>query len=304
MLRQSLGLRHAMRREGMVWSMKAAIIIKREAPQALECAGRVASTLRACDVAPVFDRCYQHTGGLDGEFLPESELIPSADVVIAVGGDGTILHAAKQAALLHKPVLGINSGTVGFMAGLEPDELYRLPGLIDGNYEIDRRRMLRVSVPSQPLKRYYSLNEAVLARGRQPRILDIEVRCDEDRPFTYRADGLVIATPTGSTAYSLSAGGPVVDPGVMGILITPICPHSLTTRPMVLRPDRIIRIRATAAGDGEVYLSCDGEEHPEPVTRLEIEICMEDQVVVQLIRMKNESFYEILQRKLVDRKHR
>ena len=286
----------------MVLSMKAAVIIKRDAPQALECAGRVASTLRACNIVPVFDRCYERIGMLDGEYLPASEMVLAADVVIAVGGDGTILHAAKQAAIQHKPALCINSGTVGFMAGLEPNELYRLSGLIDGRYEIDRRRMLRVSVPGRPPKRYFSLNEAVLARGRKPRILDIEVRCDEDRPFSYRADGLVIATPTGSTAYSLSAGGPVVDPGVMGILLTPICPHSLTTRPMILRPDRKILVRASAAGDGEVYLSCDGEENPQPVTRLEIEICMEEQLTVQLIRMKNESFYEVLQRKLVDRK--
>ena len=121
----------------MVLSMKAAVIIKRDAPQALECAGRVASTLRACNIVPVFDRCYERIGMLDGEFLPASEMVLAADVVIAVGGDGTILHAAKQAAIQHKPALGINSGTVGFMAGLEPNELYRLSGLIDGRYEID-----------------------------------------------------------------------------------------------------------------------------------------------------------------------
>ncbi len=282
--------------------MKAAVIIKRDAPLALECAAQVASALHACGITPLFDRSYERSGLLEGEFMPAAELAYAADVVIAVGGDGTILHAAKQAALQNKPVLGINSGTVGFMAGLEPDELYRLSALIDRQYEIDLRRMLRVTVPGRCPQRYYSLNEAVLARGRKPRILDIEVRCDHDRPFSYRADGLVVATPTGSTAYSLSAGGAVVDPGVMGILLTPICPHSLTTRPMILRPDRKLSIRATAAGDGEVYLSCDGEENPHPVTGLEVEICMEERMVVQLIRIKNESFYEVLQRKLVDRR--
>ena len=282
--------------------MKAAVIIKRDAPSAMECAARVADTLRESGITPLFDLCYQCSGTLGGQFVPAAGLVDAADVVIAVGGDGTILHAAKQAAMQNKPVLGINSGTVGFMAGLEPHELHRLSGLIDGRYEIDCRRMLKVNLPVNPSQRYYSLNEAVLARGRKPRILDIEVRCDDDRPFTYRADGLVVATPTGSTAYSLSAGGAVVDPGVRGILLTPICPHSLTTRPMILRPDRRLQLRATAAGDGEVYLSCDGEEHPQPVTGMKIEISTENERIVQLIRMKNESFYEVLQRKLVDRK--
>lgn len=282
--------------------MKAAVIIKRDSPPALECAARVANTLMENGITPLFEDSYARFDLLRGEFAQPNELVDAADVVIAVGGDGTILHAAKQAAMQNKPVLGINSGTVGFMAGLEPDELQRLSGLIDGRYEIDCRRMLKVDLAGHSSVRYYSLNEAVLARGRKPRILDIEVRCDDDRPFVYRSDGLVIATPTGSTAYSLSAGGAVVDPGVRGILLTPICPHSLTTRPMILRPDRKLMLRATAAGDGEVYLSCDGEEHPQPVTGMEIEISMEEEHIVQLIRMKNESFYEVLQRKLVDRK--
>lgn len=281
--------------------MKAAVIIKRDSPLALECAGRAAEVLLDCGITPLLDGRYASSGMLHGEFLPSEEMVASADIVVAVGGDGTILHAAKEAALLHKPVLGINSGTVGFMAGLEPNELHRLSGLTDGRYEIDRRRMLRVEVSGQPRK-YYCLNEAVIARGRMPRILDIEVQCDDDRPFTYRADGLVIATPTGSTAYSLSAGGPVVDPGVLGILLTPLCPHSLTTRPMILRPDRKIRVCALSAAGGEAYLSSDGEEAPAPVTGLDIAIAMEDAFEVQLIRMKNETFYEILQRKLVDRK--
>ena len=281
--------------------MKAAVFIKRDTPSALDCALQVGKTLTQFGITPLFDAGYEGKG-LQGEFFPAHALAQEADVVIAVGGDGTILHAAKQAAAHHKPVLGINSGTVGFMAGLEPDELHRLAGLTEGHYEIDARRMLRVRIPALSDTERYSLNEVVLARGLHPRILTIEVLWDEDRPFTLRADGLVVATPTGSTAYSLSAGGAVVDPGVEGILLTPICPHSLTTRPMILRPDRTLRLRATAAGDGEVYLSCDGEEEPLPVTGLDIEITLEKEHRVQLIRMKNESFYEILQRKLVDRK--
>ena len=281
--------------------MQIAVIVKRGSPQALDCAVRVGQTLRECGVEPLFDRFYAADSRLQGRLLAEEELFAAADVVVAVGGDGTILHAAKQAAFAGKPVLGINSGTVGFMAGLEPDELPRLAELRQGRYEIDTRRLLRVTLPGRENAPFYSLNEVVLARGRQPRILDITVHCDDDRPWAYRADGLVVATPTGSTAYSLSAGGPILDPGVSGILLTPLCPHSLTTRPMVLRPDRRLHVRAVSSG-GEVTLSCDGEDTLPPAPLLEVDIALDDACPVRLIRLKREAFYEVLQRKLVDRK--
>lgn len=278
--------------------MKAAVFVKRNSPLSDTCAGQVAQALLEQGITPLFSLELQKQG-YPGLFLEPEQLLEEGDVAIAIGGDGTIIQAAKYAAFYEKPVLGINSGTVGFMAGLEPHELYRLAVLKTGEYQIDRRMMLEVSVNGH---QYYSLNEAVVSRGELTRIVDISIRFDEAKPISYHADGLIIATPTGSTAYSLSAGGPVIDPSVEGIVITPVCPHSLNSRPMFLHPQTSLQVIASSRNQAMVYLSIDGEEPPVTVNDQPITIQRAKDRSVKLIRIKSESFYEVLKNKIIDRK--
>ncbi len=248
----------------------------------------ILSRLKALGAEPLLP-----AGALDGcAALPENQLYTAADRVIAVGGDGTILHTAKAAAAYGKAVLGINAGRLGFMAGLEKDELAGLEKLISGDLLTERRMMLEVELQPDG-RRFYCLNDAVISCGPLSRLIDITATLD-GQEMHYRADGLILATPTGSTAYSLSAGGPVVDPEVGGILLTPICPHSLFARSLFLSPDR--RITVTAAG-GDVYLTPDGEEAV-PAAGQTVTVSAASDREVRLIRVKKDSFLGVLSKKL------
>lgn len=229
-------------------------------------------------------------------------MIAACDVVIAVGGDGTIIHAAKHAALADKPILGVNAGRLGFVAGLEPNQLSRLHQLLDGTYKVERRLMLEVSLKSEQYQQiYYALNEGVVARGSQSRILDFEVSYNGNNLCHYRADGLIVATPTGSTAYSLSAGGPVIEPAMHCLLLTPICPHSLMTRPVVFDEDTTLHISATPNGQSEMLLTLDGEQSL-PVTEQECIRFHRSDKFVSLIDLKYQTFYEVVNEKLSERR--
>lgn len=230
-------------------------------------------------------------------------LIASCDVVAALGGDGTIMHTAKRAARYFRPVLGINGGHLGFMAGLEADELERLSALMEGQYTIEHRMLLDVVVRREGKeKRFTAMNEAVVSRGALSRLIELEVTNRDEPIITYRADGLIVATPTGSTAYSLSAGGPVVDPALNCLLLTPVCPHSLYSRSYLFPSDASLVIRPLAESDDtHVFLTVDGEEGPE--------ILGGDSILVsragadaRLIKLKQTSFYDVLSQKLIDRR--
>lgn len=232
------------------------------------------------------------------EFLSQDEMISECDVIITVGGDGTIIHAAKAG----KPILGINAGRIAFMAGLESAELDMLKNLIDGNYENDRRMMLKADVCDSEgnlVKTCFCINDVVVARGKQIKMEDISVEHNGRLINSYTADGIIISTPTGSTAYSLSAGGPVVDPQIESILLTPICTHSLFSRALIFKPDSVFRLYSPTSA--ELSLSCDGEDtvtvpgdHYVLVTKAEI--------YGDFIRIKNETFLEILNSKLAQRR--
>lgn len=240
------------------------------------------------------------------EAFPPSDtdtLLSSCDVAIALGGDGTIIHCAKRAALFGKAVLGINCGRLGFMAGLETNELDDLQRLIDGNYDLDHRMMLDIALTQNGHTVHYSaLNEAVISRDALTRMIEIDVS-NHDVPMPrYQADGLIVSTPTGSTAYSLSAGGPVIDPALNCLLLTPICPHSLHTRPYIFNDDARLSVEAHWREDGpRVFLTVDGEEAVAVERGSHITITRSDNRAA-LIKMQHRSFYEILDRKLTNRK--
>ena len=184
--------------------------------------------------------------GTKAEFITVNEMIRTCDIVIAVGGDGTIIHAAK----FGKPTLGINAGRIAFMAGLEPSELNMLSNLKTGKYELDRRMMLKaeiISPDNEVLSVHYCVNDAVIARGFQIKMDDFVVEHNGKFLNKYTADGIIFSTPTGSTAYNLSAGGPVVDPQIESILLTPICTHSLFSRALIFKPDSQFVLRGKGA---------------------------------------------------------
>lgn len=227
-------------------------------------------------------------------------LMKECDAVVTVGGDGTIIHAAKAAADYRKPVLGVNAGRLGFMAGLEKNELHDIERLIQGNYKIDQRMMLDISLVKgdKVLKKTCCLNDAVISRGALSTIVDIKIACDGSNVNEYLSDGVIISTPTGSTAYSLSAGGPVVDPQIETVLLTPICPHSLFNRTIMFRSEVELEISTQSS---DVYLTVDGEEGILLDEECRI-LIKKSKKYAGLIRIKNEDFYDILNRKLSDRR--
>ncbi len=215
------------------------------------------------------------------------------DLIITIGGDGTIIHAAKAGAEHNIPILGINAGRVGYLADISADELALLSALKDGTYKTEERMLLEVTLRNE---KYYCLNEAVISKGSLSRMIDIKLAVD-GYPIAYRADGLIAATPTGSTAYSMSAGGPIVDPALDLFLITPICSNSLFDRPIILNENSVLEVSAVCPQNTEAYLTIDGERS--------IKIMPDDHLTIKkashtarLIKIKNNSFYETLSEKM------
>lgn len=239
-----------------------------------------------------------------------NELHRLCDAVIALGGDGTIIHAAKAAAEAGRPTLGINLGHLGFMAGLEVSELELISRLLSGDYETEQRMMFDVFLRgSDDTERFvcHAINDAVISRGSLAAIVDIDVYHNERHTMNFRADGVIIGTPTGSTAYSLSAGGPIIDPTIQCIEVTPVCAHSLHTRPILFAPESVLRIQASRqserlaredASSSGSYLSIDGEM----VYSLgadESVIIKKSEVFADFIVIKKQSFAETLIQKFV-----
>ena len=219
------------------------------------------------------------------------------DIVITVGGDGTLLHAAAWAARWSKPVLGINVGRVGFLATVEASELELLEKIASGEYTLDKRLMLTARISGNHPYQNDALNDIVICKGSRTNTIRFEVYCDDILVNSYRGDGVILATPTGSTAYSLSAGGPILDAGIRGILVTPICAHSLNTPPMVFSANRRIRIVTSEYGQcGGAYLSTDGRDYValEPKDEILIDVSSKCLSLV--------SFYEADQFRAIDKK--
>ena len=262
--------------------LKAALTVKKLSRTAEQCAQLVKKELKKNGIEPI-----------------SADRIEDADFSIVIGGDGTIIHAAKKSALYSKPVLGINSGRVGFMAGVEYGEYDILSRLKTGEYEVENRMLLSVVCErGDKVIKTFSLNEAVISRGGLARITDINVTIGGKSTIDYSADGLIFATPTGSTAYSLSAGGPVIDPSIEGIIMTPICPHSLNTRAVVFSPNEKFTVTAKVRSEGEVFVCVDGE-NPINITDGAVYIERAQDLCVKLIRIKNEPFYDNFKNKLI-----
>ena len=238
------------------------------------------------------------------EFLPDAgDLVPAeVDLLITLGGDGTLLRGARLVAREHKPILGINLGYLGFLTSIAPSELDAgLTSLLAGDYWLDMRFTLEAQVVTkngQAGPSYVALNDAVLHKGGVARVIRLAVFIGEDREEigSYSADGIILAKPTGSTAYSLSANGAIVVPTVDCIVATPICPHTLAMRPLVLPADQqiIVEVRPPAS---ELMLTVDGQDG-EPVKAGDLLIVRKGEPTVPLVRFHGQSFFSTLRRKL------
>lgn len=229
------------------------------------------------------------------------ELIGASELVLTIGGDGTIIHAARHAAPLHKPLLGINMGRLGYVAGLEPDELDMLSKLRTGEYTTEKRMMLRIIHRSEDeSNEFCSINDAVISRGSLSRLIDIEVSLDRGYMCHYRADGLIVSTPTGSSAYSLAAGGPVVEPAMKCIVMTPICPHSLFARSVVFSHSSQLVVTASCDDETEVFLTIDGAKTV-IIKKNDLVAVTSSELEAEFINLKDKSFYRVLNDKFAEK---
>ena len=213
------------------------------------------------------------------------------DCAIAIGGDGTTLNIAKKAAFLNKSALGINAGRLGFMSGIERDELSLLTKLINKEYIIDERAMLKATIEKDGV---------VVSRGNFARLIDV-ITCDGRSVSNMRSDGVIISTPTGSTAYSMAAGGPVVSPEADCIIETPICPHSLMDRSIIFSADKELIVTANNDQNNSPIMTVDGQEAVNLTPGCQIHIKKSD-ITTKLIKLKPENFYEVLNKKIIERR--
>lgn len=234
----------------------------------------------------------------------EEQLYEKCDAIIAIGGDGTILSVAQKACLYEVPIIGINLGRLGFLADVETSEVEQfLPRLLTKEYTIEERMMLSIRVidPSGECHKFYALNDAYVARGSSSRISEFEIKVNEQFLDLYPADGIIIATPTGSTAYNLSAGGPIVAPSVSQMMITPICPHSIYSRAVILADTDRIEIKTNNYDGTTLELVIDGQMKMNitPMHFIEIE---KAPYTTKLIKLSDLHFFEILRNKIVERR--
>ena len=229
---------------------------------------------------------------------PLQQEIKSADLLLAFGGDGTILHLARTVALNNVPVLGINLGSLGFMSELEPEELHRLKDLASWDFTVESRMMLDVTVIRDGRSVYnnIALNDAVISKGSIARVVRLEIFTEEGFLTRVGGDGVIVSTPTGSTGYSMAAGGSIVEPTAQNLLLTPICPHSMRSTAYVLAPDHVITVEAADANRKFVYLSVDGGRAIR-MNMGDTAIIKKSRLETKLVRLNDRSFYEVLNSK-------
>ena len=274
------------------------LVLKRQDPRIPGIVSDVISLLQSCGAEVCIDR----GSGFDGQFpcpaLDPVDLAGAVDVVAVFGGDGTFLHAARIVAASGIPILGINLGTLGFLAEVNPPDLRSaLRNLLAGEYNLEERMCLDVEAlrAGQSLAKYTALNDAVINKGAIARIIELEVTVNGQVVTVTRADGLIVSTPTGSTAYSLSAGGPILYPTLGALIITPICPHTLTNRPVVV-PDQA-QVEVSLLRGADVMLTVDGQVGIalEPLDRLAMRKAAHS---IRLVQPAGSGFFSLLRAKL------
>lgn len=276
-----------------------ALLPHKDKPYSIQLAIELSAWLQRHDCEVYLSHSGAELTGLKSLAVSKEKMLQSLDAVLVLGGDGSILNAVYEFAPHQVPVMGINLGHLGFLTELEVDEVdATLIRLLDGDYWIDRRMLLAGKIVRQGnvIHEFIGLNDAVIARGAFARLIQLETFVEDDYVTTYPADGLIICSPTGSTAYSLSAGGPMCEPGLELLVMTPICAHTFYSRPLVISSDHTIRVIVRSSGE-EAVLTIDGQR------RYSLE--QDDEVYVHkaansvsMIKLNERSFYEILRNRL------
>jgi NAD+ kinase len=277
------------------------VVVKHDHAEAMTLARQLVAWLRANKLQAVVEETHAAALGVKSGKTKE-DITSSVDLIVVLGGDGTLLSVAQYVGKRSVPILGVNFGQLGFMTALTAEELLpAMDRIVAGDFKVNQRMMLDVTLErnGRVLFTRQVLNEATISKGGAlARIIDLETSVDGEALCVYKADGLIVTTPTGSTAYSLSAGGPIVRPDVGVIVLTPICPHTLTHRPMVLTDSAVVRVRVHSRdSDGEVVLSLDGHTGTG--------LCNEDNVeirrgrnTVPLVQAHNRTYFDVLRHKL------
>ena len=282
-------------------SKRVGVVARRDRRRAIELAGEVTAWLEARKHEVLFDVDTARSLGR-GEGLEKPELMARADLVVVLGGDGTLLSVARYTNSRRVPVVGINLGGLGFLTSFRPEEAFEaLEQALAGRYEVERRTLLSVTIVrgGRKVQRLQALNDVVINKGALSRVIHLETSVDGRPLTTFVADGLILSTPTGSTGYSLSAGGPVVDPSLAVLLLSPICAHTLTNRPIVL-PDRAgveVVIRPSSRDDQEIVLTIDGQEGM-TLERDDVVRVTRLRERATLVRSPSHSWFELLRSKL------
>lgn len=266
-----------------------------------ECAVKLAEILKNVGVEVFAEDSHRNVfAGVKVNFVPRERVYAEAQAVVVLGGDGTVISAAKRGALTGIPVLGVNFGKVGYIAELEENEIELAAKLADGDYTVEERMMLDAEVYKGDRRLFYSLafNEVAVTRGSVSKLADFNLYCGDKAVSRYRADGLIVATPTGSTAYSLAAGGPVIDPSFEAFCVTPICSHSLVSaRSLIFTPQSEIRVKVPSSRYSEAVLTADGKTYFK-INDPEVTVVVKkSDKLARLIKLKPFSFYDTLYRK-------
>ncbi|GJN63734.1 NAD(+)/NADH kinase [Faecalibacterium gallinarum] len=236
------------------------------------------------------------------QYLPLEKCLEQTDVILTIGGDGTILHEANLSLKYRKPILGINLGRCGFLATCEIGEMEtKLSAVARGDFDLDSRMLLYARVLGDDGWEGHALNDVVVTKGRLQQAIDFSIYCDDILVEHFRGDGVIVATPTGSTAYSLAAGGPILDSQTKGIVVTPICPHSLATPAMVFAQERRLGVCVGQVADDEVFISCDGAAGYPLRAGATAQIRLSDQIV-QLITFSQADQFQAIDKKLRSRR--
>ncbi len=288
--------------------MKIALIVNTDKPKAVNCAAEIAELFINNNAGVItlekFFGCTQLSKIKDIKAVDTyNDMFKSCDAAVTVGGDGTIIHSAKYAAKYDKEMIGVNVGRLGFAAEVEPDNVKDLLRLLNGDYSVNKRMLLDVNITHDDgsIENFLAVNDATVARGSLSRIIDVSVSLDNSPISEYHADGILYSTPTGSTAYALSAGGPVIYPEMECILLTPICPHSLISRSVVFDGKSVLNTTVKMRDNTPAVLSVDGE--------INVEIKSTDTITIKkskkslkLIKLYDRNFYQLLNEKLKERK--
>jgi NAD+ kinase len=277
---------------------KIGIIAKQNKPEAVQVVKELVRWLKDrkvdCFVEPEMAKAVGHPS-LDKEAMPRA-----VDMAVVLGGDGTLLAAARTFQKKQVPILGVNLGGLGFLTEITLGELYpMLESILQGDYKTDERMLLtaRVWRNGKEIDAFTVLNDVVITKGALARIIELETMVDNAYLTTFRADGLIISTPTGSTGYSLSAGGPIVYPSLQSIIITPICPHNMTNRTIIVPKEAVISA-TLCSGDQEVFLTLDGQVGFEMLPQDRVEV-QKGEGFVKLIKSPSRGYFELLRQKLM-----